>query len=327
MGAAVAQPPDSGEYRPHEEIGVLDVGTYVEQERVEVEVAQCGRVGPVGVVFEFVAEIDFLALVDVETGEVVAGPAADRARVVVIFVAAVCALLAASVAVVGEGPAFGTVVAACGDGAPCIVERNGVRSLFGRFRRFGGQFQGLGVGIADPEDLIHGVGRVLRGVVPFVTREASGIVVCEAAGRSPSFRVRIAAVSDCLLAAVDAHYPVGRCRFDGVVRALLRDGDLDLRRAARDDDCRRARRSRRVGFEGDFQRVAACRIAAVGRNRNPGGRFGAGLGDRRGPCPFGGEGHAPCALRVVGGDRLFQLARVRNLDLPEIARVILVVAA
>ena len=245
-----------------------------------------------------------------------------------IFVAAVCALLAASVAVVGEGPAFGTVVAACGDGAPCIVERDGVRSLFGRFRRFGGQFQGLGVGIADPEDLIHGVGRVLRGVVPFVTREASSIVVCEAAGRSPSFRGRIAAVSDCLLAAVDAHYPVGRCRFDGVVRALLRDGDLDLRRAARDDDCRRARRSRRVGFEGDFQRVAACCVAVVGRDSDPVGGFGAGFfGDRRGPRPFGREGHAPGALRVVGGDRLFQLARVRNLDLPEIARVILVVAA
>ena len=104
MGAAVTQPSDSGEYRPHEEIGVLDVGTYVEQERVEVEVAQCGRVGPVGVVFEFVAEIDFLALVDVETGEVVAGPAADRARVVVIFVAAVCALLAACLLYTSPSP-------------------------------------------------------------------------------------------------------------------------------------------------------------------------------------------------------------------------------
>ena len=328
MGAAVAQASDSGKYRPHEEIGVLDVGTYVEQECVEVEVAQCGRVGPVGVVFEFVAEIEVLLPVDVETGEVVAAPAADRARVVVGFVALVGALLAAAVAVVGEGPAFGTVVAVGGDGAPCIVERDGVRFLFGRFRRFGGQFQGLGVGIADPEDLIHGVVRVLRSVVPFVTRETSGIVVCEVAGRSPSLRVRIAAVSDCLLAAFDTCYPVGRHRFDGVVRTLLRDGDFDFRRAAGDDDRRRAGLLGIVGLEGDFQRVTACGVAVVGRDFDPVGGFGAGLfGDCRGPCPFGGEGHALGGLRVVGRDGLFQLPGVGDFDLPEIARIIVVFVA
>ena len=63
----------------------------------------------------------------------------------------------------------------------------------------------------------------------------------------------------------------------------------------------------------------------VGRDRDPVGGFGAGLfGDRRGPCPFGREGHAPGGLRVVGRDGLFQLPGVRDLDLPEIARIIVV---
>ena len=114
---------------------------------------------------------------------------------------------------------------------------------------------------------------------------------------------------------------------DRVFGTLLRDADLDLRSAACDDDRRRAGFFGIVGFKGDFQRVGACGVAVVGRYADPVGGFGAGLGDCRGPCPFGREGHALSRLRVVGPGGLFQLAGVRDLDLPEIARVIVVFVA
>lgn len=110
-------------------------------------------------------------------------------------------------------------------------------------------------------------------------------------------------------------------------RALLRDGDFDFRRTARDDDFRRAGLFGIVGLEVDFQGVAACGVAVVGRDRDPGGSSGAGLGNRGGPCAFGGEGHALGGLRVVGRDGLFQLPGVRDFDLPEIARMVVAFVA
>lgn len=67
----------------------------------------------------------------------------------------------------------------------------------------------------------------------------------------------------------DFYQPAVRSAFHRFVAtvvfgALLRDADLDLRSAARDDDRRRAGFFGIVGFKGDFQRVGSRGVAVVG---------------------------------------------------------------